>query len=500
MADSIGRSPNGTTSRSKESGERNLEVAPPSAGTIGPDPAAHGSRSQSAIPPVDQDRLSFLNGLQEQAKDAVRKLTRQPVAEVTESTPLVGPTDGVNHRSANAGTLLAEQPYAPLEQSDRRARPRTMPQRTRKGSYANALSFLVCVVVPVLAVAVYYFGFASDQYVVGFEVSVRDSKSASNSQPGSGIQDLLGGSSSPNSSENYIVERYLNSRQVITDLAARVDVIKMYSDPTVDWLSRFDSRLPIERFLPFWRRMTSAKYDQVTGVSTAEVRAFSPEDAYLIATTLLALSEELVNKVINKPLLDAVRFAEEDVRAAEKRLKTIREQLTQYRNTEQLIDPQSSAVASNVSLVQAMRASLNQMETELATLRKQQINRDAVVVVALETRIKATKEQLAALESQVGTVSNGGKSLSAIVGRYEQLDLERQFAQSMVLMTMQALDQARSRLLSHHIYVTPFVHPALPQASTYPRRYTVVAVTAFFALLFWIVGLLVVRSVREHLS
>jgi len=380
-----------------------------------------------------------------------------------------------------------------------------LPQRGGRRSYGTIVSFIVCVVLPVVVAAVYYLGFASNQYVAEFRFAVRDAQSAiTGSSAASGIASLsgLGGmTAAPNPMENYIVTEFITSRQAVEELETRIGVMKLYSRPGLDWWSRFDRSDPIEKFAGYWRNMVSANFDQITGIATAQVRAFTPEDAYLIATTLVSLSEELINRIANRPQRDAVRFAENDVKRAEDRLKSIRGELTKYRNSEQLIDPQANVVTSNVLQAQALRATINQLQADLKGLRNEKtLSRNAPAVKSLEARIEATREQLAVVESGVKSMRDGSNPLSKVVAEFEQLELERQFAQNMVLSTKQRLEEARANLLAQHIYVTPFVSPALPQSSTYPRRFVSIAITALIASLFWVVGLLLVRSVREHLN
>jgi capsular polysaccharide transport system permease protein len=117
----------------------------------------------------------------------------------------------------------------------------------------------------------------------------------------------------------------------------------------------------------------------------------------------------------------------------------------------------------------------------------------------LQSRIKATRDQLATVEGEVA-VRGGANALSKVMGEYEQIDLERQFAQESVKAAMKTLDEARSSAVFQHMYVTPFVSPSMPQSSTFPNRLSSIAIVAFVSLLVWTAGLLFVRSVREHLS
>lgn len=136
---------------------------------------------------------------------------------------------------------------------------------------------------------------------------------------------------------------------------------------------------------------------------------------------------------------------------------------------------------------------------EEAPFRAANLDQNAPMSRALQSKIKATRDQLAAVEGEVAT-RGGANPLSKVMGEYERLDLDRQFAQESVKAAMKTLDDARSSAVFQHMYVTPFVTPSLPQGSTFPNRLSSIAIVAVVCLLVWTAGLLFVRSVREHLS
>jgi capsular polysaccharide transport system permease protein len=148
-------------------------------------------------------------------------------------------------------------------------------------------------------------------------------------------------------------------------------------------------------------------------------------------------------------------------------------------------------------LSQTLRASLAQLETNRATLIKQNVGPNAPAIQTLNSQIKATREQILVVEAQVAR-NEGDPPISEIVSQYELLDLERQFAQTMVTNTMTALDQARANAAAQQVYLISFVRPALPDSSTYPRRFISVLVVAAFSALAWFIYLLIARSVRDY--
>lgn len=377
------------------------------------------------------------------------------------------------------------------------------PQHKRRRPAFALASFVVCVVLPVVAASLYFFFVASDQFAAEFRFVVRDARSATAGTSVGGLPNLPGVGTMPSSSvENYMVADFIGSKQAVEALEKRIDLRKLYARPDVDWLSRFKGAQTTERFFTYWREMVYAEYDQITGLGSTRVRAFTPEDAYLVARHLLSLSEELVNEIANRPQRDAIRFAENDLRRAEDRLKQVRVELTKFRNTEQVIEPGGNIVASNIALAQTLRANLSQLETELSSLHKQNpdLSANAPVSSALRQRIKATREQLTQIEAQVATARDGTTPLSKVVADYEALDLERQFAQNTVLAAQQALEQARAKALSQQVYVTAYVHPIMPQTATYPKRLQSIIVVALIAVLAWTICALILSSIREHLT
>jgi capsular polysaccharide transport system permease protein len=381
-----------------------------------------------------------------------------------------------------------------------------LPQREASSPFLAIVSFIICVVLPVVASAAYFLFFAANQYVSEFRFAVTDTSSISSSSSGGGgvgaspILAMIGAGSTSSASSNFIVTQYLSSEQVITDLQKKFDLISLFGKPASDWWYRFDTSKPIEYFVRYWPSMVSAQYDVITGTATVSVRAFSPEDAHLIATSMVKLAEELVNRLQQRMLSDGLKTAEAEVAKAENRVRATRAKIAEFRATYGVIDPNSSIVASNAALAQSLRATVAQLQTNVDTLLAQNMNANSQVVRSLQSQIKAVREQIAAIETDVskGSAASGGKSLSELASQYEQLDLERQFAVTSLAGTQQALDMARASAAIQHLYLTPFVEPNMPRSSLYPKRLLSIALIGFIALMLWVLLFLVARSIREH--
>jgi capsular polysaccharide transport system permease protein len=368
-------------------------------------------------------------------------------------------------------------------------------------NYAAYVSFVICVILPIFIATVYYGWLASNQYVAEFRFTVRDTSSP-NMMGGAnaGLSGMFGAASMTGKmpgSDDYLVVDYLTSRQAVEELQERIQVIGLYSQPDIDWWSRFGKQASMEKFVDYWKKMVTARYDMMTGLSTAQIRAFSAEDALLIANTMVTLSEQLINGIERRSQADAVRFAAEEVEKAEARLKQARGKLTAYRAKMGIIDPTTSVTASNSLLVQQQRQNIAQLEMQLNNLQSQNLSTDAPAVVALRAQVASAKEQLRRVEADVAKGLNGS-ALSQVVGTFEQLQLDVEFAQKMVTSTMTQLETARANSLQQHLYITPYVRPSLPRSSTYPNRFRSVLTVAALAFGFWITLLIVSRSIRER--
>lgn len=398
----------------------------------------------------------------------------------------------------NPAPLLRQISHSPPLSEARVIPP--LPELPRQKSWAGVFWFVVCVVLPTLLASLYYGRAASSQYVSEFRFSVMDS--ATQASPATtatnGLLAMMGNASNSNN-YNYMVVDYLTSRHAIDALQERIGITQLYSKPEIDWWSRYDSSRPIEAFVRYWQRFFTARYDQVTGIAVARVQAFTPQDSLLIANTMVTLSEELINKIANRTLLEAVGYAQAEVNKAEQRVVKIRERLTEYRNRVGVIDPSNSVVASNASLVQTLRMTLAQQEAQLATMVKQKLLPTAPAIIALKYQIQSTKEQINAVAREVAK-SPDGRPLSKVMGEYEQLDLERQFAQTMLTSTLQSLDQARANAAAQHLYITPYVRPSLPTSPPYWDRTVSILRVAAIAFVFWLIALMLVRSIRERFA
>lgn len=373
----------------------------------------------------------------------------------------------------------------------------------RRGWWTLA-SLLVVFVIPVCMIGAYYLFFASDVYATNFRFSVQNISSSQSAAAVSSAMSLVGIPSN-NDSVNYQVADFLTSRTAVDQLQSKIGLVDLYSKSSIDSLSRFKKSNSLEAFESYWKSMVSAKYDQVTGIVSVSVEAFKPQDSYLIATTLVKAAEDLVNNLEQRTLDDAVQSAALELTKAQQHLEESHLRLTQFRKASGVIDPTASFVASNSTLVQTLQSSLATLQTRNNLLVNQKMDPKGVAMTSLNEQIEATKEQLRASGASVATARDftppGGQNLdnealSTVIAQYEKLNLDYQFAQTLVTSAMTALEQAKVNAFTQHLYITPYVQPALP-TSPKSRTFTITLATAI-CFVVWFLIYTILNEIRNR--
>ena len=152
-----------------------------------------------------------------------------------------------------------------------------------------------------------------------------------------GITDLSGSSSS--SSDTDILFDYIQSQNLVTKIDDRLDLRAIWSRPAGDPVFSYDTSGTIEDLLDHWERMIRISYDSGTGLMEVRTLAFSPEEATLIAREIFAESSAMINKLSDVARQDTIRYAHEELEGAVERLRAARQDLTRFRNHNQIVDP-----------------------------------------------------------------------------------------------------------------------------------------------------------------
>ena len=353
--------------------------------------------------------------------------------------------------------------------------------------------FACVVLLPTVAVFLYYLLWASPMYVSQTRFAIR---SADSSGGGLDIASALLRSSSSTGADAHIVVEYIQSLDIIHDIDKELGVDLHFSDKGHDVFSRLTNNPTQDEQLRYWKWAVIPALDQDTGIITLETKAYSPEMAQKIAAAVLARSEALVNTMNLRAREDAVSLAQSEVQRAEARVRKAQEAMRNFRDAHTLLDPRVTA--------SGLQGVVTELEGEAVKLRAQLaeaqsfMRSSAPATKALQTRLKAVESQLDQEKQRLAGLRSQEGNLNAVVGEYEDLTIEAEFAQKQLVTAMSALESARVHEVAKSRYVVAFQQPTLPDESLYPRPFLFTAYVFIGALLLLGLGSLITASIREH--
>jgi capsular polysaccharide transport system permease protein len=353
--------------------------------------------------------------------------------------------------------------------------------------------FSIMVVLPTAAGAVYYGLIASKRYVSEAEFIVRGVDSHQSSKGIAALLSTFGLTRSVD--DTYAVQNFMQSRDAVRLLEERLPLRAMFSRKGADFIARFphfwrgDS---FERLYEYFQERVTILQDQVTAISNLKVDAFTPEDSKAIASELLRLGEEMVNRMNARAERDTVENARSDVELAETKLIAAQADLTAFRNHELLIDPSQYSAA--------MLGTITQLSSDLANTSIQ-IGQTASgspsspAIQPLQARAAALQQGIG---KERGKMAGDDTALAGKVSAFERLTLLRDLADKSFSDALHSLDAARQDARRQKIYIETIVAPNLADEDTEPERAR--SVLTIFVLSFAIFAMvwLVLAGAKEH--
>ena len=356
------------------------------------------------------------------------------------------------------------------------------------------LSFLLLVLAPVVAAAVYLWSFAADQYHsrVGFAVRLEEQNSALNIL--SGLTAISGSSSS----DTDILFEFIQSQRLVDDMDKQLDLRAIWSKPVNDPVFVLPADASLEEMVDYWNEMVHLSRGKGAGLLEVEVRAFDPEDALRISMLLFDKSSEMINELSAIAREDAIRYAREDLDEALERLKSAREAVTRFRNINQLVNPEID-VQRQAGLLATLYNQQASTLIELDMLRDSTGEGDPRLTQA-NRRLEVIEKRIAAERSKLGFGSEQGSNAAYadLIGEYERLVVDREFAERTYITAMASYDGAKAESRRKSRYLAAYMQPTLAETAIYPKRLSTLVMIALFLFLIWSIAVLVYYSIRDR--
>lgn len=362
----------------------------------------------------------------------------------------------------------------------------------RRRAWFFRWAFILIVIVPTILSAGYYGLIASERFVSEAQYVVR----GVSTQRATGLDILFrtfGISRAVD--DTHAVQNYLLSRDAVRALEPKVNLREIFSSESSDRLSRFP-RLwrdnSFESLYDYYRDRIQIVTDSKRGITTLSVTTFHAEDSLAIASALLEAAEAMVNRLNERARSDSVDAARREVEQAERELLDIQRRLTNYRNTELLVDPtkNSAAILDTIGVLTKELAQASARLAEVEATTPQSPTRQG-----LRAQLSALQEQIA---RQRSLLAGDDKALAANLSRYERLVLERDLADKRLAGATTAYIAAQQEAQRKQIYIERIVNPNLPDESTEPLRLRAVATTGVVCFTFFAVMWILMVGAKEH--
>lgn len=393
-----------------------------------------------------------------------------------------------------AGGAAVARPVAVATPSPQPIPPPAPPARAQLRHVGVLASFLLIVLLPSAAAAWYLWTKAADQYASTVAFSVRAEETSSAIELLGGITELSGSSSS----DADILYEFIQSQRLVAEIDTALDLRGLWSWPEGDPFFTYAAEGTIEDLVEYWERMVKISHDTTTGLIEVRVLAFRPEDATRVAEAIFQRSSEMINTLSAIAREDAIRYAREELDEAIQRLKSARQAVTAFRNQYQIVNPEAD-LQIQVELLATLQTKLAEALIEQELLAETTRPGDTRMA-QVERRIRVIRDQIAAERRKVGVGASGlgEEAFADIIGEYESLSVDREFAERAYTGALANYDAAQAEARRKSRYLAAHVEPTHAESARYPERPILLLLTALFLFLVWGIGVLVFYSLRDR--
>jgi capsular polysaccharide transport system permease protein len=360
---------------------------------------------------------------------------------------------------------------------------------------------LLLVALPTLLTALYLFLFAADQYQSEAHFYVIGGSSGSSvSSSAGGVGALLTGSGATSKAEEetLAVIDYFNSHDAVRDLRHNLDLPGIYRRPEADILARLSKDATAEQIYKYLFVIfpkIEAYIDFNNGVGVLKIKGFRPEDAQAVADTMLSSGEKLMDDLSKRVRNQILELARNEVKRSEARVSEVSARITDFRLHHESIDPDKSA-GTVLSVIGSLEGDLAQARSNLKS-KQAYLKPDSPEYITILNQIAGLETEI---DSQRRRLTGADGSMAPTMAAYDNLLVERQFAEQDYTSVLASLESARIQASQQHYFLVRVVEPNKAEESEYPQRFLTV-ITVFFAL--WLtygITSLIVSGIREHAS
>lgn len=363
----------------------------------------------------------------------------------------------------------------------------------RKGG----IFFLLFVGLPVLLVVLYYGLIATSQYVCESSLSIHSPQEASALTEGiAGIAGLAGIAGAGNK-DLFVVNEFIHSPNMALTLQKDLDLKAHYGQSSIDALSRLPAQASQEEFLDYYKGKIKTRLHAESGLIFLKVYAYDPAYCEKVSKTIFTEAESFVNNMSGKIQQDFLRFASDQLDKAEGELKAVREKLTGYQTSRNMLDPEQAA-GNIMGIIGSLEQQMALIEVDLAD-KTRVMNPNSPVIQNLKSRRAAIQSQIDQEKSRLTKEQRDG-AMTETLADYQEILMQMEFAKKRYEMALQLWETAQPEALRKSRYILPVSEPLPPEEARGLNRLREMAGWALGILLAYMCGALLFFSVRDHIE
>lgn len=305
---------------------------------------------------------------------------------------------------------------------------------------------------------------------------------------------FLGLPASGDDKDAKVIQEFINSRDMLRYLDAKLQVRAHYSSSTVDWFYRLPNTASFEEFHEYMAGYLIVTYDTESKILHVTVQAFDENYAKALLDSVIARSQEFIDKLNERVTNEQTRFFDVKLIESEARMKEAKEALLKFQKDNRLLttESESTLVLANITaLEQALSKKRSDLDAivndfsptapRLTTLRSE--------IAALEGQVKLEKERLS---------GSADSSISDLDSQYREIQLNLEFVTTMYKSNLSQLEQARIEAARRLKFLIVVAQPSLADESLYPDRVYILVTAAIILLVAFFVISLLTTIIREH--
>lgn len=353
-------------------------------------------------------------------------------------------------------------------------------------------NYLLFVLLPVAILAFYFAFISSDRYVSTARLIVESDEAMAVATVALGI---LGTGQGEAEQDGQLVSSFILSPSMLGYLDEQLGLRAHYSQQRIDWFSRLSADASREGFFSHYLKLVHVEMSEKAPIIEMRVQGFDPEFSRQLAESIAERAEQFVNEVGQGLAREQVAFVQGEMEKANARLQKETATLVALQNRNRMLDPEIET-QSVAAIIGSLQQELSRQRTELKAMLSY-LSDAAPEVVTARKKISAIESQISQERSkQVRAGSNA--PLNDLMLAFKEAELNVQVAADVYQGALKSLEAAKldaSRKVKHLVRVSA---PTLPEASVMPRKLYNVATFFVFANLFYLVGGLLLASIRDH--